>query len=336
MSANTPPTFEPMNKLPTEIRSMIFAYMIQDLIVSHMEPPPGSSVNVLSDEFQAQGLDTGTARTHLISSPWLLNKQYCAEYLQVFVAQTELRTRFTSRWRTINTKHLERVTQLLELAELRKVLGLITHRFNIAGPYAGIETSSKLLLSRIKGICFSYHYHGSYFLRGDVNPESRRLPRNDFLTSPLRLLRYYHENYNIPSNRLSIHISYGEPSQAILKCLEHLEPGRTDSHKVSLRAMQAQIQVDDYDASVAAIDKELLVLHKAVGKITEELHVKFPAPHESYWILLFTLIINVDMLLLRYQHLSAIDQVTEFWKALDREKRNIPDRKALNRRDTWR
>jgi len=308
MSANIPPTFDRLGNFPTEIRRIIFGYMIRNTIKSHLKPP-GNSICSIQDDFQSQSLDTGAVRAHLITSPWVtLNKQYCAEYLEIFVREVELRTCFTRPRRAIEP---------LELREPRKVLQLISHRFSIAGPHAGIEISSKKLLSRINGICFSYQYPGLYFKRGFGTEERRQYPHKDFLKAPLRLLRQYHEDSNIPSNRLSIEISYGDPSCAFLACLAYLDPGMSDPHTVSFKAVQARIQVDNHDASVAVIDAELQVLREAVGDLAQRLRSRYSMRHELPLIQTLEDMLDLDITLLRFHHLRAIDQVTKFWKVPD-------------------
>jgi len=318
MSANTPPTFGLLGKFPTEIRRMIFTYMIQDTTESYMEPPD-YGVGVLSNENQTQGLDASNARKHLTNSPWItLNKQYCAEYLQIFVKEAELRKRYRSRSRRLWThipSYSNSVTEPKQLAELNNVLKLITQRFDIAGPYAGTEMSRKMLVSRIKGICLSYHYRGSYFERGFGKTERREYPCDGFLENPMRHLRQLHEDYNIPSNRLSISISYGDPSWTILACLGLPSSSDAPKYVASLRAVRVRIQVDDYDASVIAIDKELEVLKKALGAVIRDIHIAFPEPDRFTDFLELEHMTDRDMVLLRRDHLRAIDQVTKFWKA---------------------
>ncbi|KAH0286292.1 hypothetical protein M436DRAFT_68020 [Aureobasidium namibiae CBS 147.97] len=323
MSANTPPTFEPFGRLPSEIRSMIFSYMVRNTIKSHLKPHD-NKICIIQDESQSQSLDTGAARAHLITSPWVtLNKQYCAEYLEVFVREAELRTCFSSQRRASPPRHSNSATYPLELCEPEKVLRLISHRFNIAGPHAGIETSSKKLMSRINGVCFSYQWPGLYFRRGFGTIERRQYPDRDFLKAPLRLQRQYHEDSNIPSNRLSIEINYGDPSSAFLKCLEYLDPGMSDPHTISFKAVQARIQVDDHDTSVAAIEKELEILREAVGDLIEKLRSQYSMRHELELIRRLEDMIDRDIILLQFQHLRAVDQVTKFWKAPDGEREAI-------------
>jgi hypothetical protein len=109
-----------------------------------------------------------------------------------------------------------RDSECARLDEPKDILRPITHHMNIAGPSAGIEASSKMLLSSIKGICFSYHYHPCYFERGFVKTERRRFPPKDFLKKPLEKLRQYHDDFDIPSNKLSININYGDPGWNVL------------------------------------------------------------------------------------------------------------------------
>lgn len=289
---------------------MIFTYMVRDTIKSHMKPPNYSMPNLWRNDFHTQGLDPFHAKQHPLSSPWVtLNKQYCAEYLRAFVDDTELRVRFTCKW----SRHFS-ASECADLGTPNDCLRLIANRFNIAGPYTGIQTTSAMLLLCIKGICFSYHYEGSYFERGFMRTERRKSPPRDFLTEPLRILRQYHEDCKIPSDKLSIHISYGEPGWNVLACLRVLDESfpPTPHRVVSLRPVQAQIQVNDYDASVATIDRELEVLKVAMGKLIQKPRVSFGDCGE---ILELEATTDRDMALLRRCHLRAIDQVTQFWKS---------------------
>lgn len=253
MDTTTTPKFDYLDKFPREIRDIIFGYMVQNTIESYRRPINHDAPVSTRNDFRMDGLDTSDAQTHLISSPWVtLNKQYCAEYLQVFVREGELRRRFTSPYR--------RFTKSQQLAELIRVLQLVTQRFDIASRSADIEKSSKTLVSRIKRICFSYYYRGSYFETGFGKPERREYPRDGFLQIPLASLRQLREDYDIPSNRLFININYGDPSWTVLACLGLPNSSDAPKYVASLRPVRARIQVDDYDASIVAIDKELEVL----------------------------------------------------------------------------
>lgn len=317
MNANTSHILEPFGRLPSEIRSMIFAYVIQDTIETYLEPSDYSTC-VLRNEFQTRGFDTGAARAHLMESPWVtLNKQYCAEYLEVFVREAELTTRYPSQWRVTSAGDSNGVAQSTELDGPGNVLQLIISRFDIAAPYAGIGTSSQKLLSRIRGICFSYQYPGAYFQHGYGTIERPQYPHEDCLEAPLRLLRQYHENYNIPSNRLSVEISYGEPSSAFAACLGNLGRAMLNLRTISLKAVRARIQAVDRDASVAVVDRELEILEEAVENLTAKLRSQSSRLCERLPILRLERMIDSDAILLRVQHLRATDQVTQLWKAYD-------------------
>jgi hypothetical protein len=314
MSENTPPTFDFLDKFPTEIRDMIFEYMIQNTIESYKQQPCYTFPLVACNQINTQGISVIDAKSHLIRSPWItLNKQYCAEYLQVFVREVELTARFTSQLTRPRFGIIR--TEPHRLTEPKDVLQLITHRFNLAGPYAGIDTRSQTLLSRIKSVCLSYHYWGSFFERGFGRTDRRDFPIDDFLTSPLKILRQCHEHYKIPAEKLSIQISYGDPSWTVLACLALLDGGRHSV--VSLCPVQAQIYVDNRDASVAVIDCELEVLREAVGQIIEKMRIRYPQSHHLRLIMRSKDLIDRDMVLLRRRHLEGIEKVTMFWKARD-------------------
>jgi hypothetical protein len=243
--------------------------MIRNTIESHIKLPDYSGPIFWRNQFHTEGLNAQNASAHLINSPWVtLNQQYCAEYLQAFVREVELRERFVCLYPA--RPGITRVT------DIKDSLQLITSRYDIAGLYTDIDTLSRMLLSRIKGICLSYHYENTFFQRGFGKTDRRVFPHKDFLTRPLEALRRYHNDYNIPSNKLSIYISYGDPSWTILTCLEKLDKG-FPHRVVSLDAVQAKIYVDHHDASVSAIDRELEVLRAGVARIIEKMHVKFPS-----------------------------------------------------------
>jgi hypothetical protein len=319
MDENTPPTFGLLDRFPTEIRDIIFGYMIQSTIESHIRLPDYDVPCVLRNEIHTQGLSVYDAKSHLTNSPWVaLNKKYCAEYLQAFVRVVELRARFTTQCANLHLASRRTTTEPHRLTEPKDVLELIAHRFNIAGPYVGIDTSSKTLLSRIKSISLSFHYWGSFFERGFGKTDRRQYPYNDFLAYPLKLLRQYHEDYDIPANKLSIHISYGDPSWTVEACLGYLD--RNAPHRVvSLSAVQAQIHVNDRDASIAATDRELEVLREAVEQIIQKMRIRYPKPRHLADIMRLEDMINRDMDLLRRRHLRAIDEATQFWSTSDRE-----------------
>jgi hypothetical protein len=234
------------------------------------------------------------------------------------VREVELRVRFNCRlW---SNSEDSRDSECARLDEPKDILRPITHHMNIAGPSAGIEASSKMLLSSIKGICFSYHYHPCYFERGFVKTERRRFPPKDFLKKPLEKLRQYHDDFDIPSNKLSININYGDPGWNVLACIGELDrswPPRTRHVIISLSPVQLQIQVNDYDASVAAIDRELEVSKVAMDKIIEKICTRFSMSRSWVDIQELENMTNADMESLRHTHLRAIDEVTNFWKAQD-------------------
>jgi hypothetical protein len=317
MSENTPPTFDFLDEYPNEIRSMIFGYMIQNTIESQIELPDYGLPHMYRNEFHTLGFSAYGAKEHLTSSPWItLNKQYCAECLQVFVREVELRIRFTDR----RARRPARNPGRHRANEPKESLQPIAHRFGIAGPHAGIKTSGKTLLSRLRGICFTHCYQGSVFEHERRHTERLRYPDKDFLTRPLRLLKQYNKDYDIPSDRLSVHINYGGPAWKVMEGLRELDSTRQPFVGLGpvqaqiLGPVQAQIYVNDYEASVTAIDSKLEVMRQAVAKIIGKLHIVFPVGHPPLVDELDSMI-NIDIALLRRRHLEAIHEVTEFWKA---------------------
>jgi hypothetical protein len=69
MSGDTPPTFGLLDRFPTEIRDIIFGYMIQNTIESHIKPPDYSLPHVWRNDSNTQGLHPFDAKSDLINSP---------------------------------------------------------------------------------------------------------------------------------------------------------------------------------------------------------------------------------------------------------------------------
>lgn len=133
-------------------------------------------------------------------------------------------------------------------------------------------------------------------------------------------LRQYHEDFEIPSNKLSFNINYGDPGWNVLACIGELNqswPPQTRYVVVSLSPVQLRIQVNDYDASVASIDRELEILRVAMDKIIEKIYTRFSMSRSSVDIQELENMTNADMDSLRRAHLRATDEVTNFWKAQD-------------------
>lgn len=133
----------------------IFGHMIRNTIEFHIELPDYSGPIFWRNQFHTEGLNAQNASAHLINSPWVtLNQQYCAEYLQAFVREVELRERFVCLYPA--RPGITRVT------DIKDSLQLITSRYDIAGLYTDIDTLSRMLLSRIKGILPLAQTHHDY------------------------------------------------------------------------------------------------------------------------------------------------------------------------------
>jgi hypothetical protein len=138
MSENTPPAFGLLDKFPTEIRSMIFGHMIQDTI--QQARPHEWKYDLV--------LDISQLKSHLNNSPWItLNKQYCAEYLRVFLKQVELRADITRRERggPVNKK--------TEMIQLEGCLMTIARRFKDPSSQVDFEESNQDFGCYMKGVC---------------------------------------------------------------------------------------------------------------------------------------------------------------------------------------
>lgn len=195
MSENTPPTFEFLDQLLTEIRSRIFGYMVQDTIQSQHQKWKHNLV-----------LDLWGVKSHLNTSLWItLNKQYCAEYLRVFLKQVELRA---------DIRHLgwRNAVKANEPSVLENCLKIIDHRLKISGPQVNFKESNKALGTYMRGICLT---HDSTLLMAGYN-WSQYMYRNveENIAKPLKQLRRHSEEDKIPGNKVSIHIPYGDPDAA--------------------------------------------------------------------------------------------------------------------------
>lgn len=260
MSANTPPTFDHLGKSPTEIRSMIFAHMIQDVIQSEHQPWKRDLV-----------LGIEQVKSHLMNSPWItLDKQYCAEYLRVFLEQVELRADITR----------EGFSQRMYSAQMSKVedcLSTINHRINRCDTQIDVKNLKHGLGAYMEGICLSHD--STLFVTGyNMAQEGPQYIENG-ITKPLNQLRRLYEQSNIPVGKISIHISYGDPHAAFwaFTC-QQLSPQESYEFKTSLQPIQARIWVTDYAASIVAIDQELRVLREALRERFKETWIRFPKP----------------------------------------------------------
>jgi hypothetical protein len=257
MSENPAFTFEFLDKLPIEIRSMIFGYLIRNTIRSlrsrHHQGWEYSHV-----------LDIAKVRAHLRSSPWItLNKQYRAEYLRVFIKQAELRVDITIRGQEIRQSRKEPS----ELIMLEDCLRIISRRSNVSDFQDDLKEPCKTLHAYLQGI--SPSHHSVQFEHGYGWAQQRYPSIEATIKQPLNQLRRIHEEFTIPANKISIHISYGSPNTAF-SALAYRQPDRGDhySFKTSLYPIEARIWVADYDASIIAIDGELEMLRRALGEST--------------------------------------------------------------------
>lgn len=298
MSADTPPRFDYLQRLPREIRDIIFDYMVQHIL--NYRGPTGLRIHAM--------------RSHLITSPWvILNKQHCIEYLKVFLRNAEMIAHIPDPWEETRQDYNKNAPNPVVL---ENTMQLISHRFTIAASSTGTKAPRKALFPYIKGICFSYYYDSySFFKIGFGYTDSARTPTEDCFVKPVKELWRYHEEYSIPSDKSSIEIWYGDPSDSIVVCLRTLDERHHSI--VSLRSLHARIFVNDYDASVAVLDREVDVLQGSVAKIIEKMRVMFTKPDQLASILELKVGIERYMVRLRNEHLRVITETTSFWKARD-------------------
>ncbi|KAG9842390.1 hypothetical protein KCU98_g8240, partial [Aureobasidium melanogenum] len=303
MDDTTHPRFDYLDRLPPEIRGMIFAFMVQNTIQTDFRKRQWNS---------APELEISDVKSHLISSAWVtLNKQYCIEYLKAFLREVELEGQITRSGKGSLGS---------DITELRDCLKLIKHRLEIAGRP---QVEDEALFPYIKGICLGYYFGLSIFERGFGKTERRHryFPAQYCFVKPVQQLRRYHEQYNIPSDKLSILVNYGDPTWTIQAFVHEQEGFQFDFQKhrsvTLLRPVQARIQLHNYNASVAAIDRELEVVKDTVDRAIKMLRLDYSDHRHLTDLATLEAIIQRDMMMLRRFHLDIIDEVTKFWKGLD-------------------
>jgi hypothetical protein len=284
---------------------MIFAFIVQNTIQTDFRKP----------RYRYSGspeIDISEVKSHLLRSSWVtLNKQCCIEYLKVFLRGIELEGQISiSGKRTLGSG----------ITELRDCLKLIKHRLEVAGCS---RTGDETLFPYIKGVSLGYHFGLSIFDRGFGKTERRHryFPAKYCFVKPVQQLRRYHEQYNIPSDELSILVNYGDPTWTIRAFVHEQEGSQFDFQKhrsvALLFPVQARIQVHDYNALVTAIDRELEVLKKPVDRAIKMLRSDYSNPRHLSDLATLEAIIEIDMIMLGRFHLDIIDEVTKFWKGLD-------------------
>lgn len=318
MSTNIPPGFDYLHHLPREIRAMIFRHVVQNALLSYKQqrPPPSRYVESLPDEFPPLGFAVWNMRQHLMTSPWAtINTQYCIEYLNVLLEEIEIHEEIPDPW-TDRPQFCRESGQMLVIHSiLEDTLQFINNRFGIAAIHTGIKAPKEALFPYIRGICLSCNYSGTFFERGFGKAERRHFPTQNCFVKPVEVLRRCHEEYNIPSNKLSMDIWYGDPSWSILACLQTLD---NLQHSItSLRPLHARIFVNDYDTSVAILDSETKILTDSVGKVINKMHARYPEPDQLAPILELENMFERDMVRLRRNHLRIITETTDFWKVKD-------------------
>ena len=300
MSANTPSAFNLLGKFPTEIRRMIFAYMVQDIIKSEHQRWKHNLV-----------LGIAQLKSHLMNSPWILDKQYCAEYLRVFLKQVELRADITCEGFT----HVMHQTQMSEVEDCLNIINLCLKRCD---NQIDIKNPNDRYGTYMKGVCLS-HDSTLYVTGYNMTQDSPRYIENS-IKRPIKQLRRLYENFNIPADKISIHISYGDPNAAFWAFADQqLAFEEFYEYKTSLLPVQARIWVTDYDASIVAIDQELRVFKEALRERLNETRIRFPKPVTWYHdgVPELGARIEREIVKIREIHARIIEKVTKFWKARD-------------------
>jgi len=284
---------------------MIFAFIVQNTIQTDFRKP----------RYRYSGspeIDISEVKSHLLRSSWVtLNKQCCIEYLKVFLRGIESEGQISiSGKRTLGSG----------TTELRDCLKLIKHRLEVAGCS---RTGDEALFPYIKGISLGCYFGVSIFDRGFGKTECRHryFHAKHCFVKPAQQLRRYHEQYNIPSDKLSIPAKYGDLIWTIQAFVHEQEGFQSDFQKhrsvALLRPVQARIQIHDYNASVTAIDRNLAVLKKTVDRAIEMLRSGYSDPRHLSDLATLEAIIEIAMIMLRRFHLDVIDEVTKFWRGLD-------------------
>lgn len=158
----------PFDRLPTEIRDVIFGYMIQNTLetdlLQYVKLPAYYSILM---------------RRHLVTSPWIvLNKKLCIEYLQILLREIEL------------TGNLGK-----EGAVFHDCLRNINQRLLIS--MANVGSPRDAVYPQIKGICLSTGT--SVFFRNlGSTLKFRYIWINRLIVRPLEQLERYHDEHKIP------------------------------------------------------------------------------------------------------------------------------------------
>jgi hypothetical protein len=192
MRKDTNTTFDLLGQLPPEIRSMIFGHMIQRTV--RLEYPSRRSNLVL---------DIQRVNSHLKHSPWVtLNKQYCVEYLRVFLKQVELREQIEKltglgKWARIrdgkllkrDRKAIKALGAPCQVQMLAGCLQTIDLRLRIATSQVNLKEPIKELSTFTRSICV--FYYDVIFRYGYGWAQHAYRPFN--ITRSLQQLRRHHE-----------------------------------------------------------------------------------------------------------------------------------------------
>lgn len=304
--------------------------MIQQTVEAFRTTPKKAYLLTILSISYSDAPDISQIGTHLDGSPWItLNKQYCVEYLREFLKQVHLdedleywmehqdRREWVKQAQASADAELLRQTRESEREKLKRMhtletcLQAIDYRLRIANPHVDLTKPFEKLSTFVSGI---YVHHSTSFKGDDASYRSIQ----PCMTRPLKQLRRLHENYNIPSSKISFHMSYARPAAHFGAHASLQDRSYDKDFAKSLPSVEPRIWVADYDASVADLEEEIRKLRGPLKEKLQETIVRYPVPHPGVdTIEALGLLIEEDIVGVRELHLRIIEDVTKFWKAHD-------------------
>lgn len=324
MSENTPPSsFRFMDQLPSEIRSKIFEHMIQHILQTFQtERKKSNFLKMPSVSFPDEPRIL-QIRCHLDESPWItLSKKYCSEYLREFLKQVqlgedlqywiELKIRRRDVFRAKgDVVMLRRVEEMKRMHSLGSCLQTIDYRLRTATFQSDFRKPFERLSAFMSGVYV--FYHSSLF-----EEDRWRRTIEHFMAEPLKQLRRLHEKYDIPPNKISLHISYGSPSPRFAAYASRQDRHYNRDFAESLPEVQPRIWVADFDASVASLNQEIRLLRGPLKEKLQEARHRYPTPSPaSDSVGALRAKIERDIMAIRRLHMRTIFDVMKFWRAHD-------------------
>jgi len=284
-----PPTFERFGQLPPEIRSIVFEYMLRHQNWKH-----------------DLVLNTWQVRCHLATSPWIIrNKQYCAEYLQVFLKQVELRADIS------NQICEEQVPRRGAISHINHCLEVIEARLRVCDPLVDPKHPMNGVGAYMRGISLSLD--SAIFDSGYKMAEEDLWFIEHIMTTPLEQMRRLSKKHNIPAHKLYIHIIHDRLDTAFAGFL-HRQREPIDKCE-SLRPVEAKICLADHNASVASIDKGLRTTRRNLAKRLKETLHRFSLPDPLLGdVSTLESRIEEELIRIREAHVMTSETITRLWK----------------------